>query len=414
MKILAFSLLLFGLAAAAGGESTTEHRSPATTEEETSFDRFLQHAANVFTHVTAFGGSVYFPVVAYNPNAGMQLGILPAWLIKDDHGDIKHIIAPMLIYNPTVGPMVSSTYYYYPADNSKVRVLLEKAVRADYRASALYDGVFKSRYALTAEANFQSDPTDQFYGVGPQTAKSDQMSYTLFERLARAEGGVFVGDWLFAAGWRFRRTQIAPSVYSAPQPLDPEVQTVTFYSLPMFRIARDTRDLRYTPSRGSFAEVIGEYSDPAWGSDFSYRRYGGQWRIYLPTTKSLTTVLHAQTDWTNGQVPFTALASLGGASSLRGFPDGRFQDKGVAFANIEERINLHSFAAVGSETEFQVAPFFECGTVAPTPSKLQYHYVQPVGGIALRAVVKPTVVGKVEIGVGREGPNVFVGIDYPF
>lgn len=35
-------------------------------------------------------------------------------------------------------------------------------------------------------------------------------------------------------------------------------------------------------------------------------------------------------------------------------------------------------------------------------------------GIALRAAVKPNVVGRVEVGVGREGPAAFVGIDYPF
>jgi hypothetical protein len=29
-------------------------------------------------------------------------------------------------------------------------------------------------------------------------------------------------------------------------------------------------------------------------------------------------------------------------------------------------------------------------------------------------VVKPTVVGRVEAGVSREGPAVYMGIDYPF
>lgn len=417
MRGARFLLPLFFLSALsprAPAETTLEHRSPATEPEQTPFDRFLQHAANALTRSTAAGGRVYFPVIAHNPNAGTQFGVLPVWIFNDGKGQIRDIIAPMLIYNPTLGPMFSGTYYHYPAENSKIRVLAEKAVRADYRLSALYDGVFQERFAFNAEANFQADPTNQFYGVGPQTAQSNQTNYNLLERLARFESGAFLGDWLFAAGWRLRRTQVMPSVYPSPRPVDPGLQTINFYSLPMVRIARDTRDLRYTPSTGSFLEGFAEYSDAAWGSDLSYRRYGGQWRIYLPTTAKATTVLHAQSEWTNGRVPFTALAALGGARSLRGFPEGRFQDKGMWFANVEERYNIHSFVAAGSTTEFQVAPFFELGEVAPAIDELRGRLVQLVEGVAFRAVVKPTVVGKVELGIGREGMNLFVGIDYPF
>jgi len=69
---------------------------------------------------------------------------------------------------------------------------------------------------------------------------------------------------------------------------------------------------------------------------------------------------------------------------------------------------------VHSLTEFQVAPFLDAGTVFPSPGEARSRRVETVAGLALRAVVKPAVVGKVEFGVGREGPAVFVGIDYPF
>jgi hypothetical protein len=36
-----------------------------------------------------------------------------------------------------------------------------------------------------------------------------------------------------------------------------------------------------------------------------------------------------------------------------------------------------------------------------------------VAGLGFRAAVKPNVVGNVEVGIGREGPAVFVGINYP-
>jgi len=413
MKIL-FSLLLIVGFVPLRAETTIEHRSPASQPEKSSLDRFLQHTANILTRSTAAGGRVYFPVVAHNPNAGTSFGILPVWLVNDDEGGIRHILAPMFIYNPTLGPGFSGTYYYYPSEQDKVRVLVEKAAKSDYRLSGLYDGLFLSRFALLAEGNFEADGSNQFYGVGPQSAQSNQANYRLLERLARAEMGLFAGDWLLAGGWRFRRTQVGPSVYPSPRPIDPALETASFYSLPLVRIARDTRDLRYTPSKGSILEGFAEYSDPAWGSDFSYRRYGAQWRLYLPTSRKLTTVLHAQSEWINGTAPFSALVALGGAQSLRAFPEGRFQDRGAVFANVEERFTPYSFSAAGSLTEFQVAPFFEAGEVAPAPHAMQARLVQLVEGVAFRAVVKPTVVGKVEIGLGREGLGLFVGIDYPF
>src|SRR5579859_353419 len=105
MKICFALVCCLALAVASNAETTIDHRSPATATEENSFDRFLQHAANVFTHPTDFGGRVFFPVIAHNPNAGTQFGILPVWLINGEQGEIRHIIAPMLIYSPTLGPM---------------------------------------------------------------------------------------------------------------------------------------------------------------------------------------------------------------------------------------------------------------------------------------------------------------------
>jgi len=35
-------------------------------------------------------------------------------------------------------------------------------------------------------------------------------------------------------------------------------------------------------------------------------------------------------------------------------------------------------------------------------------------GIGFRAVVRPNIIGRVDIGIGRDGPAVFVGLGYPF
>jgi hypothetical protein len=35
-------------------------------------------------------------------------------------------------------------------------------------------------------------------------------------------------------------------------------------------------------------------------------------------------------------------------------------------------------------------------------------------GVGLRILAKPHVIGRVDIAYGRDGANVFVGLDYPF
>jgi hypothetical protein len=35
-------------------------------------------------------------------------------------------------------------------------------------------------------------------------------------------------------------------------------------------------------------------------------------------------------------------------------------------------------------------------------------------GIGLRAVVRPNILGRIDVGFGKDGPAVFVGLGYPF
>ena len=381
-------------------------------------DWLLKRAARVFTSENPVIGEVHLPVIASNPNSGLTYGILPVWLSHNPRNEISQIFAPMLTYNQTYGAAFSGSYYYYPSGDEEIRIVLEKAEKSNYRAAFKLDDrkMLDGRATLLIDTNYEADGGVQFYGVGPATTKGGEASERLIEYYARGELGFkFWGDFSAAPGWRLRRTKVETGPFATPMSLEPQVQTWTSYSLPRFRLTRDTRDLPFTPSSGSLSEIFVEYSRTALGSSADYERYGGQWRFYHPTASNLTTALHVQTDWASGgDVPFTALSALGGPRSLRGYAEGRFQDRGSAFANVEERWRVHSIDMLHTLTEFQIAPFLETGTVFPSPGRAQARYLATVAGVAFRAVVVPTVVGKVEIGVGREGPAVFVGIDYPF
>ena len=105
---------------------------------------------------------------------------------------------------------------------------------------------------------------------------------------------------------------------------------------------------------------------------------------------------------------------MGGKYSLRAYGDGRYADRGTATLNVEDRIKLYEAKTAGVTTEIQIAPFVGLGEVFDNPQVAAAKYARPVVGSAIRAVVRPQVVGSVDFGVGREGLSVFTDINYSF
>jgi hypothetical protein len=54
------------------------------------------------------------------------------------------------------------------------------------------------------------------------------------------------------------------------------------------------------------------------------------------------------------------------------------------------------------------------GKVFSTTDQLLGSGFEVTPGIAFRGLTPPSVVGRIDIGVSREGPAIFVGLDYPF
>ena len=134
----------------------------------------------------------------------------------------------------------------------------------------------------------------------------------------------------------------------------------------------------------------------------------------MPFRERFVLALHSVLDYLNNasQVPFYERSSLGGVKSLRGFGNDRFVDSNRFFGSIELRTMALRRQMFDVQTELEVAPFLDVGEVfSRTVPVDDFHYV---GGVGFRGVVRPQVVGFVDIGIGSEGPAVFTGLDYPF
>ena len=133
----------------------------------------------------------------------------------------------------------------------------------------------------------------------------------------------------------------------------------------------DTRDNETSSHTGTFDSVDVKLS-PGGTEAFPYR-YGEatlNLRAFLPLgTERLTLALRAVGDWMFGNVPFYELArfddtyAIGGGLGVRGVPAQRYYGKLKAFGNIELRLELATFRALGKSLRLGVVPFFDAGRV---------------------------------------------------
>ena len=113
-------------------------------------------------------------------------------------------------------------------------------------------------------------------------------------------------------------------------------------------------------------------------------------------------------------VPFLEQSILGGETTLRGYGRNRFIDNSFLLCNLEERIRLFRWEVFNVTADWEIAPFVDLGAVMESFDRAVVNNFEFNPGIGIRAIVRPNIVGRVDLGIGRDGPAIFVGLGYPF
>jgi hypothetical protein len=400
-------------------------KAPQMAPQPSAVERFFGAVSKIMTKAWGPNLFVWLPAISTDPNAGPTGGVLPVMVLADPESHhIQHLLAPSYTYNSLFGQTGTMRYYWYPSSTSQFVTIgsmsehTNREIKVRYENSSLWDGVLY----VKAEAYHDVDGSRRFFGLGPQSHEGDESGYTSKDTVSHLAVGMnFFHSWRATFGERFRRMSTGDNII----PNTTDIAT-RFPNLPglsaentvasEFRLLWDSRDLPITPSRGSSGELFFEKTTPEMGSDADYSRYGLEGkRFFLWENPKYVTVVHGLYEWANGpNIPFYELPSLGGRQSLRAYGDGRLVDRGRMVFNIEHRITFASLTMMGIQSNFEVAPFFDIGSVFPTLPQVARDNFRPVYGSAFRVAVKPNVVGDVEVGVGQEGVGVFVDINYPF
>ena len=260
-----------------------------------------------------------------------------------------------------------------------------------------------------------------FSDWGRNPGESNESGYTSEDSVVRATAGInFLHSWRATLGARFRqmttKQNIIPDIPDMATPVlrdcrdrDAEHHGGEFGSS---GTAETCRSRRRAEAPENFLSkkrtwpwgAIPIFSAMGWtASVFSFGKIRNMSRWSMGFTKRPT-----------GRIsPFTNCPAWAGGTRLRGFGDGRFVDRGRLVFNVEHRITLASMEMMGIQANFEVAPFFDLGSVFPDIQDIKSKNFRPVCGGAFRVAVKPNVVGDVEVGRRQGRPGRFRGYQLP-
>ena len=368
----------------------------------------------------------FFPIPIFqtDPAEGQRYGVMPTFLWYDKKDQLTTIVVTALTYNPQVvkwGGYLGA--YFYPSSKESLQLFIREGqnFEKDYYLYYNNESYLNNKLDLEGEFEYIQNPFERFFGFGPTTRKSNETNFV--SHVWVGEGRAAYEFWPhinIQLDEKWVRLRIEPralnslSDTSAIFGNNPEVRDFNQW-IHRFSFFRDTRDSNDMPMTGHYVEPYALISYHTFDGETFYTGYGLLAKNYLTLQRRFTTVASFKVNQVFGDlVPFYLQPSLGGDSDLRAFVDNRFTGRGNILLDLEERILIKRWTILNAKFNFSLDPFFSVGQVFDNWGQVQFHNLQPVGGIGFRAKVPPSVVGRVDFGFGTEGMAIYMTLRYPF
>jgi len=380
---------------------------------------------------TACGDSVKvvtvpLPVIASSPNEGITVGALTAFLIHNKNDEINTLLAPQVNHNNNFGITASLYGAFYPTPDRTIEINLSQSGRVnhayEFRGRDL--SFLDKKLELNAYLFKLSDGSSRFFGFDAKSPQQKESNYANDEIGYSISGGYQIGKhFQISLGDRFRDVTIRPgavkkihyikNTFTAAEV--PGINGFTTHA-PRISISYSTLNDRDTPTYGGFARFTFEPTMTELGGAANYRHYEVETKGFVPLDNgryiSVFRFMYNQT--LGNDVPFLEQSILGGETTLRGYGRNRFIDNSFFLCNLEERIRLFRWEVFNVTADWELAPFIDFGAVMESLDKASGSNFEFNPGIGFRAIVRPNIVGRVDLGIGKGGPAIFVGLGYPF
>ncbi|NOS78324.1 MAG: BamA/TamA family outer membrane protein [Nitrospira sp.] len=365
------------------------------------------------------------PSVSTTRNDGNDLGLIMPILITDPDGELKYLMAPMVIRNSIVGTRGAFNFFQYEPGGRQIQFIgsftekIERKLVFNYLDPAFSNG----RYFLQFGGSFFKNATSRFFGPGQDSVEGNETNYTAREIRANWRFGVYMNEVTqIALAQRVRDVQLQRGATNLPFTGERfgDVDGVNGPSTIVgHRVSfhYDTRNNLVTPTDGMAITAYAELNQNLRNEAHPvYSRYELEVKKLFPSeSKRAILVVRANLQATIGtQVPFFEQSSLGGQNNLRGFGVDRYIDKHLIAVSIEERIHIARTRLAGVMADFELAPFLDTGQVFGNFKDVSVKDYRMTPGLGIRGIVRPNVVGRLDYGFSREGGAIFAGLDFPY
>lgn len=370
--------------------------------------------------------TVPLPVIASSPNEGITYGGLAAFLLHNSKDEVSTLLAPQVNYNQNFGITSSLFGSFYPSPDRNWEVNLSKStkVNEDYEFKIRDKSFLDKNLELNAFLFSFTDGSARFFGFQSTSSKANETNYADQENGFTVSAGYPLYRRIqLVIGERYKKVEIKEGAVTSVPFIRSRFDITSVPGIDGFTAHAQKLALVYSsldsptlPTWGGYAKISVEASLKAFGSSADYRHYEVEAKAYYPLANSrfISVARIAYNQTLGNDVPFLERSILGGETTLRGYGRNRFIDSSYLLLNLEERIRLFRWEVFNVRADWEIAPFVDLGSVMEYLNKASTKSFEFNPGIGFRAVVRPNIVGRVDIGIGKEGPSVFVGLGYPF
>ena len=367
------------------------------------------------------------PVFAYSRNESYWVGTVVPVLQSNSKDELQDIYAPFYSHNRYVGETVGIYYYGYPSDTTQYSVTADYSTKTQRDIDLTYKnvGAGGGRYILAGRVSWFKNPFRRLFGIGNQTSESEESTYTSREGIVDLTAGIHLNEDV-ALMWteHYHDIRIDTGIVNSL----PQAKT-QFGQLPGMEGANivghkltaryDTRDKQLISTRGTYVNLSVELNQNLQhsGPNRWVRTTVDARHLFPHYDDRLVFVARFLVDTVNGHtqgIPFFERPTLGGETTLRGFGQSRYIDDTAVLFNFEERIPIKQLKTFDYLIDLEVAPFLDIGRVMSGFSTRDVQKLQVNPGTGLRILARPNVAGRLDVAYGRDGVNLFVGLDYPF
>lgn len=364
------------------------------------------------------------PVFATDPTEGQLYGAMPTYLWLAPNDDLILMGFTAFTYNPQVAKFGGfGGLYFYPSAKERLMLFVQAAQRfqQDFSVQYINERWLDERLTVDLLGEYYQDPFERFYGFGPATTRAGETNFVSRVWLGKARAAYTVWqDLAIQLEESWTRVRLgAAAIANATDTQTAFAGNVEVAASNQWThrlsLVWDSRDSLDIPTRGLFVEAAGllahtpQFRKPVYGG------YNFVAKKLFPHNPHFTTVATLTMQQLFGaQIPFYMQPNLGGEERLRAFVERRFADRGMILLDLEERILVKSLQMMGVKFDFSIDPFFSVGQVFHRWGDIAATTLQPVGGVGFRAKVPPSVVGRIDVGIGRERVEVYTTLGYAF